>query len=195
MMAVSSLVSVLPQFLGSRYHIQPETDTNPTFMFALRDDKLYRQDAFGFPQLSDEFNDTQFMDIFWSEDDKENWFKTKLNPFNYLQNKVTLCYESGVTNATAFNQQKLTVEPVLNDQPYFAKQVTFEASSQQSNDTIESDTDDSWDDSHMYFYIAVGSVLKGMGHSPLHPLGMSYIDDHATVRNSAVYIGIIFICT
>lgn len=46
-----------------------------------------------------------------------------------------------------------------------------------------------WDDSNLYLFIALGSVLKGMGHSPLHPLGMSFIDDYATPRNSAVYIG------
>lgn len=47
----------------------------------------------------------------------------------------------------------------------------------------------SGDDSFLYIFIAVGSVLKGMGHSPLHPLGMSFIDDFASGSNSAVYIG------
>ena len=49
------------------------------------------------------------------------------------------------------------------------------------------------DDAWLFFLIAVGSVVKGMGHSPVHPLGISFIDDHATPQNSAVYVGKIFI--
>jgi len=47
------------------------------------------------------------------------------------------------------------------------------------------------DDAWLFFLIAVGSVVKGMGHSPVHPLGISFIDDHATPQNSAIYVGII----
>ena len=45
------------------------------------------------------------------------------------------------------------------------------------------------DESSLYIIIAVGGVLKGMGHTPLHPLGMSFIDDYAARGNSAFYIG------
>ncbi|XP_018667361.2 solute carrier organic anion transporter family member 2B1-like [Ciona intestinalis] len=45
--------------------------------------------------------------------------------------------------------------------------------------------------SSLYIFIAVGNVLKGIGHAPLHPLGISFIDDYATPANSAVYIGVI----
>ena len=43
-------------------------------------------------------------------------------------------------------------------------------------------------DSWLYILIAVGSIIKGMGHTPLHPLGVAFIDDFASPENSAMYI-------
>uniref|UniRef100_H2ZCE9 Solute carrier organic anion transporter family member n=1 Tax=Ciona savignyi TaxID=51511 RepID=H2ZCE9_CIOSA len=45
--------------------------------------------------------------------------------------------------------------------------------------------------SSLYIFIAAGNFLKGVGHAPLHPLGISFIDDYATPANSPVYIGVI----
>ena len=53
----------------------------------------------------------------------------------------------------------------------------------------EGSRDDGDIESSLYALIAVGGVLKGMGHTPLHPLGMSFIDDYAAQGNSAFYIG------
>ena len=59
-------------------------------------------------------------------------------------------------------------------------------SAKQINETLTNE-------SSFYIIIAVGGVLKGMGHTPLHPLGMSFIDDFAAQGNSAFYIGNIII--
>lgn len=43
--------------------------------------------------------------------------------------------------------------------------------------------------SSLHLFILVGSILKGIGHTPVHPLGMSFIDDYSSRRNSPLYIG------
>uniref|UniRef100_H2ZCF3 Solute carrier organic anion transporter family member n=1 Tax=Ciona savignyi TaxID=51511 RepID=H2ZCF3_CIOSA len=58
-----------------------------------------------------------------------------------------------------------------------------------SNDTVAK-TDVRYNSS-LYIFIAAGNFLKGVGHAPLHPLGISFIDDYATPANSPVYIGVI----
>jgi solute carrier organic anion transporter family protein 1B len=35
----------------------------------------------------------------------------------------------------------------------------------------------------------MGNMLRGIGETPIVPLGMSYIDDFAKEGNSSVYIG------
>ena len=59
----------------------------------------------------------------------------------------------------------------------------------QSGDTNCDAEPQSSSGSLLFLYIAVGSILKGMGHSPVHPLGMSFIDDFALETNSALYVG------
>lgn len=42
----------------------------------------------------------------------------------------------------------------------------------------------------------LGNVLRGIGETPVQPLGISYIDDFATEENAALYVGkeIISLC-
>lgn len=35
----------------------------------------------------------------------------------------------------------------------------------------------------------LGNVLRGIGETPVQPLGISYIDDYAQSENAAFYIG------
>lgn len=35
----------------------------------------------------------------------------------------------------------------------------------------------------------LGNVLRGIGETPVQPLGISYIDDFATEENAALYVG------
>lgn len=42
----------------------------------------------------------------------------------------------------------------------------------------------------MWIYVLLGNILRGIGETPVQPLGISYIDDHALEDNAAFYIGI-----
>uniref|UniRef100_A0A8C7XRQ0 Solute carrier organic anion transporter family member n=1 Tax=Oryzias sinensis TaxID=183150 RepID=A0A8C7XRQ0_9TELE len=41
----------------------------------------------------------------------------------------------------------------------------------------------------MWIYVLLGNILRGIGETPVQPLGISYIDDYAQSENAAVYIG------
>uniref|UniRef100_A0A667ZXN1 Solute carrier organic anion transporter family member n=1 Tax=Myripristis murdjan TaxID=586833 RepID=A0A667ZXN1_9TELE len=41
----------------------------------------------------------------------------------------------------------------------------------------------------MWIYVFLGNVLRGIGETPVQPLGISYIDDYAQSENAALYIG------
>ncbi|XP_066523677.1 solute carrier organic anion transporter family member 1C1 isoform X2 [Hoplias malabaricus] len=41
----------------------------------------------------------------------------------------------------------------------------------------------------MWIYVLLGNILRGVGETPIQPLGISYIDDHALEDNAAFYIG------
>lgn len=43
--------------------------------------------------------------------------------------------------------------------------------------------------SHMWIYVLMGNMLRGIGETPIMPLGISYIDDFAKEGYSSVYIG------
>uniref|UniRef100_A0A8D3CHB1 Solute carrier organic anion transporter family member n=1 Tax=Scophthalmus maximus TaxID=52904 RepID=A0A8D3CHB1_SCOMX len=41
----------------------------------------------------------------------------------------------------------------------------------------------------MWIYVLLGNVLRGIGETPVQPLGISYIDDFTTEENAALYVG------
>ncbi|XP_031716432.1 solute carrier organic anion transporter family member 1C1-like isoform X2 [Anarrhichthys ocellatus] len=41
----------------------------------------------------------------------------------------------------------------------------------------------------MWIYVLLGNVLRGIGETPVQPLGISYIDDFAPEENAALYVG------
>lgn len=41
----------------------------------------------------------------------------------------------------------------------------------------------------MWIYVFMGNALRGIGDTPVTPLGISYIDDFAKPENSPFYIG------
>ncbi|XP_023681683.1 solute carrier organic anion transporter family member 1C1-like isoform X2 [Paramormyrops kingsleyae] len=43
----------------------------------------------------------------------------------------------------------------------------------------------------MWIYVLLGNILRGIGETPIQPLGISYIDDYARAENVAFYIGCI----
>ncbi|XP_064417102.1 solute carrier organic anion transporter family member 1C1-like [Latimeria chalumnae] len=42
--------------------------------------------------------------------------------------------------------------------------------------------------SYMWIFVLLGNILRGIGETPIMPLGISYIDDFAKEENSALYI-------
>ncbi|XP_023574834.1 solute carrier organic anion transporter family member 1B3 isoform X2 [Octodon degus] len=44
-------------------------------------------------------------------------------------------------------------------------------------------------ESHMWIYVLIGNILRGIGEAPVTPLGISYIDDFSDVGQSSLYIG------
>ncbi|XP_010614058.1 solute carrier organic anion transporter family member 1A2 isoform X3 [Fukomys damarensis] len=45
--------------------------------------------------------------------------------------------------------------------------------------------------SFMWVYVLVGNIIRGMGETPIMPLGISYIEDFSKSENSPLYIGVI----
>ncbi|NWZ03975.1 SO1C1 protein, partial [Loxia curvirostra] len=43
--------------------------------------------------------------------------------------------------------------------------------------------------SSMWIYVFLGNLLRGIGETPIQPLGIAYIDDYAVEENAALYIG------
>ncbi|XP_037370156.1 solute carrier organic anion transporter family member 1A2 isoform X2 [Talpa occidentalis] len=43
----------------------------------------------------------------------------------------------------------------------------------------------------MWVYVLVGNIIRGIGETPIMPLGLSYIEDFAKSENSPLYIGFI----
>ncbi|XP_032143639.1 solute carrier organic anion transporter family member 1A2 isoform X1 [Sapajus apella] len=43
----------------------------------------------------------------------------------------------------------------------------------------------------MWVYVLVGNIVRGMGETPIMPLGISYIEDFAKSENSPLYIGFV----
>ncbi|XP_053742118.1 solute carrier organic anion transporter family member 1C1-like [Synchiropus splendidus] len=41
----------------------------------------------------------------------------------------------------------------------------------------------------MWIYLFLGNILRGIGETPIQPLGISYIDDYSQSENAALYIG------
>ena len=41
----------------------------------------------------------------------------------------------------------------------------------------------------MWVYVFLGNMLRGIGETPITPLGVSYLDDFSREENTAFYIG------
>ncbi|XP_003926604.1 solute carrier organic anion transporter family member 1B1 [Saimiri boliviensis] len=45
--------------------------------------------------------------------------------------------------------------------------------------------------SYMWIFVLMGNMLRGIGETPIAPLGISYIDDFATEGHSSLYLGML----
>lgn len=43
--------------------------------------------------------------------------------------------------------------------------------------------------SSLWIYVFLGNMIRGIGETPVMPLGMSYLDDFTRKENTAFYIG------
>lgn len=43
--------------------------------------------------------------------------------------------------------------------------------------------------SSLWIYIIVGNMLRGIGETPIMPLGVSYLDDFSREENTPFYLG------
>lgn len=43
--------------------------------------------------------------------------------------------------------------------------------------------------SYIWIYVLLGNMLRGIGETPIAPLGISYIDDFAEEGHSSFYLG------
>ncbi|XP_036108506.1 solute carrier organic anion transporter family member 1B3-like [Molossus molossus] len=46
-------------------------------------------------------------------------------------------------------------------------------------------------DSYLWIYVLMGNLLRGVGETPIQPLGMSYVDDFANEGEASFYMGIL----
>ncbi|XP_040197615.1 solute carrier organic anion transporter family member 1C1-like [Rana temporaria] len=44
---------------------------------------------------------------------------------------------------------------------------------------------------YMWVYILIGNILRGIGETPITPLGISYIDDFASTENTGLYLALL----
>ncbi len=43
--------------------------------------------------------------------------------------------------------------------------------------------------SSLWLYVFLGNMLRGVGETPVMPLGLSYLDDFSRAENTALYMG------
>ncbi|XP_053912232.1 solute carrier organic anion transporter family member 1C1 isoform X5 [Cuculus canorus] len=77
----------------------------------------------------------------------------------------------------------LSVSPCLQDKSQTPLSV-LEKSQANINTGCEKEAGSS-----MWIYVLLGNLLRGIGETPIQPLGIAYIDDYAIEENAALYIG------
>ncbi|KAG9345643.1 hypothetical protein JZ751_008787 [Albula glossodonta] len=79
--------------------------------------------------------------------------------------------------------ENISISPCLKDQRQQDVQDTPLTPSLGTNTDCAKDSQ-----SNMWIYVFLGNALRGIGETPVTPLGISYIDDFAKAENSAFYI-------
>ncbi|XP_072621974.1 solute carrier organic anion transporter family member 1C1 isoform X4 [Vulpes vulpes] len=83
-----------------------------------------------------------------------------------------------------FSNSTLSLSPCLLESDSQLPQSIIEKSQSKRNDECEMDASSS-----MWVYVFLGNLLRGIGETPIQPLGIAYLDDFASEDNSAFYIG------
>ncbi|KAM9334622.1 uncharacterized protein ABDE67_021176 [Symphorus nematophorus] len=102
-------------------------------------------------------------------------FLTGLTHFfmgRYKYNTVAQVFQNDSVNVAA------CVDPLKTDVP----EIQIEPSVEDSRACVRESS------SNMWIYVFLGNALRGIGETPVTPLGISYIDDFAKAENSPFYI-------
>ncbi|XP_076806458.1 solute carrier organic anion transporter family member 2A1-like [Clavelina lepadiformis] len=183
-MTASSLLSASPQFFGERYLPFQRNDFS--------NDRLqYRNVNVTITEIS-RSNRVNSSVLTPSQSLKESVvFSTpNVGLLPIMNEDQATNVLAGVGETTDFGRHVSYATDISHAQLCTSSGKTTSTTAQRLQFTVNAKEEPS-DDSSLYLFIAFGSVLKGMGHTPLHPLGMSFIDDFATARNSGVYIGLV----
>ncbi|XP_047643405.1 solute carrier organic anion transporter family member 1C1 isoform X2 [Phacochoerus africanus] len=82
-----------------------------------------------------------------------------------------------------FSNSSLSISPCLESNSPLQISV-MEKSQSKINNECEIDASSS-----MWVYVFLGNLLRGIGETPIQPLGIAYLDDFASEDNAAFYIG------
>ncbi|GAB5573592.1 solute carrier organic anion transporter family member 1C1 isoform X1 [Prionailurus iriomotensis] len=83
-----------------------------------------------------------------------------------------------------FSNSTLSISPCLLESDNQLPISIIEKSQSKRSDECEIDASSS-----MWVYVFLGNLLRGIGETPIQPLGIAYLDDFASEDNSAFYIG------
>ncbi|XP_044084111.1 solute carrier organic anion transporter family member 1C1 isoform X3 [Neovison vison] len=82
-----------------------------------------------------------------------------------------------------FSNSTLSLSPCLLESDSQLPLSVIEKPQSKRNDECEMDASSS-----MWVYVFLGNLLRGIGETPIQPLGIAYLDDFASEDNSAFYI-------
>uniref|UniRef100_A0A671G4X3 Solute carrier organic anion transporter family member n=1 Tax=Rhinolophus ferrumequinum TaxID=59479 RepID=A0A671G4X3_RHIFE len=85
---------------------------------------------------------------------------------------------------SSFSNSTLTISPCLLESNSQLPISVMENSHTKINNECEIDASSS-----MWVYVFLGNLLRGIGETPIQPLGIAYLDDFASEDNAAFYIG------
>ncbi|XP_068134134.1 solute carrier organic anion transporter family member 1B3-like [Hyperolius riggenbachi] len=83
-------------------------------------------------------------------------------------------YESARTSASLLNNVTESVSSCMANRT-FTEQSKLECAKDNN-------------DNYMWVYVLIGNMLRGIGETPITPLGIAYIDDFASAGNTALYL-------
>ena len=171
-MALSSFLSCAPQFIGNRYqsHLYEKKlsnqENNPSI--AGNKSNKFLESSHNYFNFNFPFSDKNPMTyVIVANFNRVRYFPKHSKDKNYL-------------NLSFQNASLKNPVHIYNDYSTF-KINNFTNISEKTGYSIK--------DSSLYILVLLGNILKGVGHTPVHSLGMSFIDDFSSRRNLPLYIG------
>ncbi|XP_069484522.1 solute carrier organic anion transporter family member 1C1-like [Ambystoma mexicanum] len=91
-------------------------------------------------------------------------------------------YETSMTHETATSNTSSNISPCLAN--------SYQSPAADASETIEITMADCEKESgtYMWIYVLLGNLLRGIGETPITPLGLSYLDDYSKYENTPFYI-------